>query len=541
MLVTNAGALPTNPDIGPAPGSSVISSAPARIVGIYVGSPGAINFRVSGGCGWLGCGWPPHLPTNPTLGRYDTGTRSYVNYELNLIASMGIDFIIFDESNGMHYGAPPLQQDLLNTLTWADQRMVAGIPTPHITVVSPMPGTPNGVANDNDWVLNNLVMSNGQLRPSWLWLNGKPVWIIFTFQSFQATYQDSRFFIRYTCDSANNQCHSAEKSLGTVWPWGTQGEPGPLYSPNSEEITIQNGYSNQVAWLDYRHDPPPPPPVVGFTGAYYQNQWATAIADNPQIIVISDYGPGIEGGEIEPRVDFSPPTLYQNITTQEVQFWKGTLSLWNLGPSATINVAPSASLYVTVDGVKYASSQLPKTFSWFIGSTHNLTLDSNIQGSSGVRYVFVQWSDGSTQNSRSLVVTQDTKLTATYKTQYQLTVVSDIGNPLGTGWYDAGTQASFSVSSPQPGTGLMGTLGGKSIFQGWSGDSNAASPSATISMDGAKTVTATWASDNTQPYAVLGGIAAVLVIVVASVILMRRKKNSTQPQHSPISLSASMI
>ncbi len=191
--------------------------------------------------------------------------------------------------------------------------------------------------------------------------------------------------------------------------------------------------------------------------------------------------------------------------------------------TATINLAPSANLYITVDGVKYASGQLPKTFSWFIGSTHTLALDSNIQGSSGVQYVFVQWNDGSAQNSRSLVVTQDTTLTATYKTQYQLTVVSDVGNPLGTGWYDAGTQATFSVASPQPGAGLMGTLGGKTIFQRWSGDSNAASPSATITMDGPKTITATWAADNTQPYAVLGSIAAALVIVAALVIFMRRK------------------
>jgi len=76
----------------------------------------------------------------------------------------------------------------------------------------------------------------------------------------------------------------------------------------------------------------------------------------------------------------------------------------------------------------------------------------------------------------------------------------------------------------------MGSLGGKTVFQGWSGDSNAASPSAAISMDGPKTVTATWTTDNTQPYMVLGGIAAVVVIVAALAIFMafmRRKKVST--------------
>jgi uncharacterized repeat protein (TIGR02543 family) len=191
--------------------------------------------------------------------------------------------------------------------------------------------------------------------------------------------------------------------------------------------------------------------------------------------------------------------------------------------AATINVEPSANLYVTVDGVKYNGNQLPKTFTWFVGSTHTLAVNSTIQGT-GMRYFFVQWSDGSKDASRTFTVTQDTVLTATYKTQYQLTVTSDIGSPQGSGWYDAGTQATFSVSSPQPESGLMGTLGGKSIFQGWSGDSNAASPSATVNMNGPKTVTATWTTDNTQPYIILGGIAAVIVIAAALVIFMRRKK-----------------
>lgn len=197
--------------------------------------------------------------------------------------------------------------------------------------------------------------------------------------------------------------------------------------------------------------------------------------------------------------------------------------------TTTVNAEPSANVYVTVDGVKYASSQLPAKLISMIGSTHTLAIDSPIQGAAGVQYIFVQWSDGSTDTSRSLTVTQDTTLTAKYKTQYQLTVVSDLGSPQGSGWYDAGTQAAFSVSSPQPETGFMGTLGGKTVFQGWSGDSNAASPSATISMDGPKTVTATWTTDNTQPYMVLAGIAAVIVIVAALAIFifMRRKKVST--------------
>jgi uncharacterized repeat protein (TIGR02543 family) len=178
---------------------------------------------------------------------------------------------------------------------------------------------------------------------------------------------------------------------------------------------------------------------------------------------------------------------------------------------------------IVAEGV--GASWLPCRY--VIGSTHTLAVGSTIQGT-GVQYVFVKWSDGSTDASRSLTVTQDTKLTATYKAQYQLTVVSELGNPQGSGWYDAGTQATFSVSSPQPESGFMGSLGGKIAFQGWNGDSNAASPSATISMDGPKTVTATWTTDDTQPYMIVAGLAVVVIVLIAALVLVtRRKKTKT--------------
>jgi len=270
--------------------------------------------------------------------------------------------------------------------------------------------------------------------------------------------------------------------------------------------------------------------VVTYTGqnaGHYQN--SAGVFEVGPMTESYQYDPvygTVVGASWNERYDGSEPEGKGGWTKTNLESQQFMDSSLTFTTSAAVNVEPSADLYVTVDGVKYTSSQLPATFDWVIGSTHTLAVDSTVQGN-GVRYVFVRWSDGSTDISRSLTATEDTKLTATYKTQYQLTVASDVGSPQGSGWYDAGTQATFSVSSPQPETGFMGTLGGKLVFQVWSGDSNAASPSATIGMDGPKTVTATWTTDNTQPYIVLAAIAAVVVIVAALAIFMRRKKAST--------------
>ncbi len=178
---------------------------------------------------------------------------------------------------------------------------------------------------------------------------------------------------------------------------------------------------------------------------------------------------------------------------------------------------------MTLDGTTYAGSELPKTFMLDPGSTHTLQVQETIEGDSGVRYVFVEWSDGSRDTSRTITVTEPTSYTAKFKTQYELTVVSHIGDPQGGGWYDSGSEATFSVTSPQTDPGFFGSLGGKRVFLRWSGDISADSATASITMDAPKTVRAEWKVDNSQPYMILGGIAVVIVVAILAFVLMRRR------------------
>ena len=71
-------------------------------------------------------------------------------------------------------------------------------------------------------------------------------------------------------------------------------------------------------------------------------------------------------------------------------------------------------------------------------------------------------------------------VTVTWTTQYYLTVDSLYGDPAGAGWYDAGVTASWSVTSPYPGA---------------AGVQYVTSPaSGTVVMDSPKTVTLPWAT-----------------------------------------------
>ena len=189
----------------------------------------------------------------------------------------------------------------------------------------------------------------------------------------------------------------------------------------------------------------------------------------------------------------------------------------------TLNAEPSGHVAVTVDGVEYGPDQLPTVFDWAIGDMHTLEVSPTVEGATGVRYVFVQWSDGSKDASRTLTATEEVSLTATFKIQYELTVTSDFGNPQGSGWYDANTQATFSITTPVTAEGLMGALGGMQILDHWSGDSTAATPLVSVTMDGPKTVKAEWRTDNMMPYTIIGAMICVIAVAVAALLIVRRK------------------
>ena len=84
-----------------------------------------------------------------------------------------------------------------------------------------------------------------------------------------------------------------------------------------------------------------------------------------------------------------------------------------------------------------------------------------------------------------------TALAATYKTQYYLTVTSSYGNPTGQGWYNAGSAATYAVTSP-----ASGGAGTQYAFTGWvssdTGGYTGADASHSFTVDSPITETASW-------------------------------------------------
>jgi uncharacterized repeat protein (TIGR02543 family) len=135
-----------------------------------------------------------------------------------------------------------------------------------------------------------------------------------------------------------------------------------------------------------------------------------------------------------------------------------------------------------------------------------------VAGTTGTRYVFNGWTgdvSGSGLPSDNILMNGPKTATATWKTQYRLTMATNFGTTspsVGDHWYDADTNAQATIA---PLT-VAGTAGTRYVFNGWTGDaSGSGSPSDNILMNGSKTATASWKTQYyltvTSPHGTTGG------------------------------------
>jgi uncharacterized repeat protein (TIGR02543 family) len=169
---------------------------------------------------------------------------------------------------------------------------------------------------------------------------------------------------------------------------------------------------------------------------------------------------------------------------------KSVTANFTVSPSTvqiTLGTSPTGREFI-VDGAAYSATQV---FTWAQGSTHNLTINAPQSGATGTRYLFQSWSDLGAQNHTYTVPSGNETVTAYFKTQYELKVVSERGSPTGAGWYDAGNSTSFGITSPE-----AGGTGNQFAFTGWTGTGSGSytgnNTSKSIAMNNTVTETAAW-------------------------------------------------
>ena len=132
------------------------------------------------------------------------------------------------------------------------------------------------------------------------------------------------------------------------------------------------------------------------------------------------------------------------------------------------------------------------------------------------RGVFVKWSSGETSPKITVKVSGSIVLTAMYKTQYYLKVVSEYGNPKGEGWYDEESVIHVSI---QP-TYYINFFQ-RAVFLGWTGSISSSSPEVDVAMDSPKLLVAKWRVE----YDILRlAILPIIVLAILMVYILLKKR-----------------
>jgi uncharacterized repeat protein (TIGR02543 family) len=127
-------------------------------------------------------------------------------------------------------------------------------------------------------------------------------------------------------------------------------------------------------------------------------------------------------------------------------------------------------------------------------------------------------------------------VTATWRTEHLLTIVTPYGTAEGGGWYTEGGVATASVPDTV-------TVSGTTYrFAGWAGDSTESSSVVLVPMDGPKTLTATWtlvpagppsSALDVLPWIVIVILVAVVGFLIFFVLWRRRRKEDEGARPPP--------
>ncbi|HYS72523.1 MAG TPA: sialidase family protein [Thermoplasmata archaeon] len=150
---------------------------------------------------------------------------------------------------------------------------------------------------------------------------------------------------------------------------------------------------------------------------------------------------------------------------------------------------------------------------------------TSVPGATGVRYAFVGWTGGASGAgavSSGILMDGPKVATADWSTEYEVTVVSDVGTIEGSGWYAAG--ATVTLQAP-----AQVTQGGTTYdFAGWTGDAVSEQPTLTLTVHSPMTVHATYTATGPLGVSTTGwGLLVVVIIAIAllvPILLWRRRK-----------------
>jgi hypothetical protein len=239
--------------------------------------------------------------------------------------------------------------------------------------------------------------------------------------------------------------------------------------------------------------------IIPYVGAQPSYSVSVTIAGLPSTVSTKLYVGGffnttINGGQTI-SLTFSAPNVItvdsyvtNSLLANGTRFYEQDAS-WSFTAAGSHTFTYTAEYYLTVE-TSYSTSTGQGWYS--SGTAAQATVnDANVDQGQGTREVFTGWAgdtSGTGLTSAQIFMTGPKTAIANWKTQFLLTVESSPANVSGLsgfGWYDSGSEATFSAVAVLPATANT-----RLMFEHWSGDYSGQSTTGQLLMERPKTVKA---------------------------------------------------
>jgi len=271
----------------------------------------------------------------------------------------------------------------------------------------------------------------------------------------------------------------------------------------SEHVFCLGGRHLFVRWSDGDTSNPRTYSVAGDTTltAEYKTQYRLTI----------DSGRGETSGDgwydenkVAAANAVSPTLMSGNKTRLVFSHWSGNYT----SNSATIQLTMNRPYNLTANWVVEHYLTIVSVAGSFAeqgwhgeGRTIQMRVSTPLDLGNRTRKVFASWSGDLNSESTEVTILMNAPktITANWRTEYELRVVSDRGNPTGQGWIPAGSAARFSV---EPIVNVEARV--RSVFVKWTGDYEDTSNTVSVVMGGPMTVVANWKTQYMISFSVAG-------------------------------------
>ena len=197
-----------------------------------------------------------------------------------------------------------------------------------------------------------------------------------------------------------------------------------------------------------------------------------------------------------------------------------TVDMIFVEPYVTIET-PYPDIPISVGGKAFVTNANGSAQLMLPWGDYSISVPETIPISNGTRAGFVDWGDRSNSSTRLVSVGNNLTLKANYRIQHELHVYSPFGTITGGGWYFQNTDATITVSTTSvPLKGFLGWLGGRDVFDHWSGACITTTSQCDVLMDSPKNATAVWRVDWTLTMI----LVVTLAVSAACVAVLRRKR-----------------